>query len=72
MNRPEQNESREGMSRRGFLTAAATTAGVAALAACSPAPYVQSGASSAAAASTTGALDVRRITPPKLDNARLR
>ncbi len=73
MEQPEDDQFHEGLSRRGFLTAAAATAGVAALAACSPSPNLQSGASASGAASvtTTGAVDVRRITPPKLDNARL-
>ena len=66
------------MTRRAFLGAVAATAGGAALAACSTGSGTPStsispslGASAATSPSASAALDVRMITPPKLDTAYL-
>ena len=59
------------LSRRGFLTAIAATTGAATLAACSPSPNVAPSASPSGSTAATGALDVRRVAPPKLDKAQL-
>ncbi len=55
-----------GIDRRDFLSSVAATVGAGMLAACSPSPQSPGPAKSAAVAPET-----RRITPPKLDDARL-
>ena len=59
------------LSRRGFLAAIAATTGATTLAACSPSPYLAPSASPSGSAAASGTVDIRRITPPRLDEARL-
>lgn len=80
MHREDHNASEAGhdhtfgdLSRRGFISAMAATAGAAALAACAPSTSLSPGTTASASASTTasGVAEIRSITPPKLDTARL-
>lgn len=63
---PDASRSDGDVSRRDFLSSVAATAGAGMLAACSSTPNMSGAAKSAAVGP-----DVRRITPPKLDTARL-
>lgn len=59
-----------GIARRDFLSTVTASVGVGMLAACSS-PTLSPGVTSGAAKSAAAAPEVRRITPPKLDEARL-